>query len=312
MINNDMDIKSLSTFVTVARLKSFSKAAQHLHRVQPAISRQIAQLEAQLNVKLFERNTREVRITPAGYVLLEGAEEILQQLERTKRRVIQAGQGLSGELRIGYISSACSAFLPKLISHFRQTHPDITVTLFDMTVQQQLDAFAAQQIDIGFSRAPANSSEIAQFQTHTLYEDHLIAVVPDCHPYATQTQIPLSALAKEPFILFKRQEAEGLFEQVIAQCYDKSFFPTIISQPVTMQTVLTEVGSGLGVSVIPACVRSLNRSGCHFLYLSDVESVIPLQVLIPQNPTAVAQQLFDYVQALTTPIYNDIKEIIYF
>jgi len=272
-----MEIKALTTFVTVAELLSFSAAARKLNTVQPAISRQIADLEDELGVSLFWRNTREVKITAAGQMLLGDAHDILNREKKAREQTRRAAQGKTGTIRIGYLAPACLSFIPMLIRKYSALYPEVQVSLHDMTVKEQLAAFAAGRIDVGFSR-PLQEADKPTFDTLEIYTDTLTAVLPESHSLAGAKSIRLGQLSAEPFVLFRRDEAVGLFDRIIGECHGEDFSPGITSQPRAMQTVLTEVASGLGVSIVPGCTQRLYSEGCVFVPIQQQKPSIPLEL----------------------------------
>ena len=272
-----MDLRTLKSFIAVAELKNFSAAARELHMVQPAISRQISDLESELGVSLFWRNTREVRITEPGKVLLRQARELLHKAEEAKEAVQRCANGEIGEVRIGYLPSPCIGFLPDVVRGFSERFPNVDIQLKEMTAQEQIDAFDNGQLDIGFSR-PLPALKQEAFASTLIYNDHLFAVLPETHRLAGNAQVSLAELVGERFILFKREEAIGLFDQIISVCKQHGFSPEISNQPENMQTILTRVAAGLGVSIVPGCVANLLRAGCVFKAIEGVEVTVPLEL----------------------------------
>ncbi|MBY5982746.1 LysR family transcriptional regulator [Halomonas sp. DP5Y7-2] len=270
-----MELRTLKTFVSVATHRSFSAAARELHTVQPAISRQIADLEAELNVSLLWRNTREVRVTAPGEALLEEAQ--------ARKRVAMAASGQTGTLRIGYMSSACASFVPGLMRDFAATHPEVSLTLNEMSAQQQLDAFGRDEIDIGLSR-PLPVEHRNALATLPVYEDRLMVVVPEGHRLAHRKRLALSELEQEDFVLFQRKHATGLFDQIISACGDAGFSPRIQRQPALMQTLLSEVAAGVGIAIAPGCIRRLQCDGCRFIPLRPALGAVPLELHYPTTP----------------------------
>lgn len=267
----------LRSFISVADSGSFSAAARELHTVQPAISRHISQLEESLGVALFNRNSREVLITSAGRQLLVDARNILAQLEQAKVNAKRADKGEIGSLKIAHMPSACLPFMARLVSSYLEDYPNVHISLFEMTVTEQLQAFEEDRIDIGFSRPmPATLSDA--FVSHDIYIDRLVVVVNEQHPFADRRSIELDELQNEDFILFNREEAVGLFDDTILLCREAGFSPNIISQPRHMQTLLTEVAAGLGVAIGPECIRKQHTLGCHFLTIEQLDKAIPLQL----------------------------------
>jgi len=285
-----MEIKTLKSFVTVASLKSFSAAARELNTVQPAISRHIADLEDELGVSLFWRNTREVKITAAGLSLLKDAKKIIEQESLAKDQARRTAQGEIGTLRIGYMGSASFTFLPDLVRAYSKQYPNVKIRLFEMSVQEQIDGFDAGKLDIGISRSlPKNVKN--DLSVEKLYMDSLFVVVPDSHPIATKKSLNLNELSLEPFILFKRNEAPGLFDKIINECHLSNFTPNISSQPGSMQTVMTEVSSGLGVSIVPGCIQRLYTKGCTFIPIKNHNPSISTELHYrtePSEPTVEA------------------------
>ena len=280
-----VDIKTLKSFICVAENQSFSIAARELNTVQPAISRHIALLEEELGVPLFTRSSREVTITAAGKQLLHDARHILQLTVQAKDQVQRAHNGKIGSLNIAYLSSACFTFMAKLVRIYSKQYPHVRVSLFEMTATQQIDAFNNNSIDIGFSR-PLPLSISQSFTQHTIYTDKLMAIVSKRHPRANDRDIKLSDLKNDDFTLFNRDEAVGLFDNIIALCKHAEFSPKIINQPKHMQTLLTQVASGLGVSIAPYCIRKHYSDDCCFLTLTDVDKKIPIQLHFQQTNTS--------------------------
>lgn len=281
----------LKTFVTVATLKNFSAAARELHTVQPTISRQIADLEAELGVQLLWRNTREVKMTPAGESLLRDAQDILARESLAKEQARRAARGQIGRLKIGYIGSAGYGFIPELVQTYTKHYPDVQVTLREMTVKRQIKAFKTGELDIGFSR-PLPETERQNLTAEEIYIDTLIAVVPESHPLAIKKSLHLNQLETDNFVLFKRNEAIGLFDQIISACQTDHFSPKISNQAENMQTVLTEVAAGLGVSVVPSCVKQMYTKGCVFIPIEKQRPSIPTELHYRTEPIDATVQAF--------------------
>lgn len=285
-----MELKPLKSFVAVATLKSFSAAARELNTVQPAISRHIAALEEELQTRLFIRNTRDVSITAAGLQLLQDANKLLKQVEKTKRQAQKAAQGELGSLRIGYLPSACLTFIPDLVQQFHTQYPDVDISLFEMTASEQIIAFERDEIDVGISR-PLPKERQRQFRSQHLYTDYLSVVVPVDHQLAGRDRVTFDDIKREDIILFQREEAVGLFDSIINLCQQNQFSPQISAQPKHMQTMLTMVAAGLGVAIVPTCIAKLYTQGCRFIRIQDDESNVLTQIhtdAVKLTPTASA------------------------
>ncbi len=272
-----MEIRTLKSFLAVASLKNFSAAARKLNTVQPAISRQISDLEKELGVRLFWRNTHKVKITAAGQNLLDNAQELLALERWAKEQARLAAQGKIGSLRIGYVGPACFSFIPWLVQDYSKLYPDVRIQLQEMPRRQQLHAFKTGQLDVGFS-GPLSRTERKDFSVQRIYVDTLIAILPEAHPLAKEKSLELNELKKDPFVMLKRSESVGMFDLIISSCQREKFVPVISSQPENMQTVLTEVASGLGVSVLPRYVRKMYSKGCVFIPIQDQKPSVPTEL----------------------------------
>lgn len=277
MLVKVMDFKTLKSFVSVATHQSFSAAAKELNTVQPAVSRHISMLEEELGVVLFDRNSRQVTITRAGEQLLKDATQILLLSSQAKNQAIRAHNGDIGRLTIAYLPSACLTFMAPLVRRYTDRYPNVQIHLLEMTASEQIDAFLENRIDIGFSR-PLPVSIKEDFVSHDIYTDKLVAIVGAEHDFAQKKDIDLQALERSKFILFSREEAVGLFDDVIMMCKQVGFSPNVVSQPKHMQTLLTEVSAGFGVGIGPYCIHKLYSEGCHFVDIKQANKAILTQL----------------------------------
>lgn len=271
-----MEIKTLKTFITVATLKNFSAAAKQLYTVQPNVSRQISDLEKELETKLFIRSTREVSLTKAGEILLPEAIEIVANNTRVIN-LIKTTNDNQRTLKIGYLASACASFFPQLISDFSKHWPEVKITIIEMTTKEQLNALLENKIDISFSR-PLSLPENKKFNRSEIYTDNLVAAIPSSHSLAEKEQLTFSELKNESFILFKPEEALGLHNHVVSNCEKNGFSPNIISHHGNIRSLMTAVSAGLGISIIPNCVRYLGLNGCKFIPMEELTLTLTLNI----------------------------------
>lgn len=271
-----MEIKALKTFITVAALKNFSAAAKELYTVQPNVSRQISDLEKELETKLFIRNTREVNLTEAGQILLPEAIEIVANNTRVTNLIL-AAKNKQQILRIGYLASACSTFFPQLVKQFSKLHPEIRFSIQEMTSKEQFNALSENKIDVSFSR-PQPSLEKNKFCCSEIYTDTLVAVIPEGHHLAENKQLLFNQLKDENFILFKPEESIDLHYHIVSNCQKNGFTPNITSHHGNIRSLMTTVSAGLGISIVPNCVQYLNIHGSCFIQMPEL--TFPLQLNI--------------------------------
>jgi DNA-binding transcriptional LysR family regulator len=279
--NSSMELRHLRYFSAVAEYLNYSEASRRLHVAQAAISQTILDLEQELEARLFLRTKRRVQLTAAGSIFLKEAEEILRRADQATRLVRRAARGEVGTLRIGFLGPATSEFLPALIQDYRSKYPDVQLRLEHMTPDEQLAAFDEGRIDVGLSRSLPLERR-SSFNESTLYTDYLIVALPGAHPLAKERAIKLEKLAGEPFVLFNRLGAPSAFDQVIATCRRAGFSPHVVLEPSSLATVITLVESGLGVSLVPGCARSLSQKTVAFRPLANRSKPIPLCVAWPR------------------------------
>lgn len=302
-----MELKKLRYFVTVATLKNFTAAAKALNTVQPAISRQIADLEADLGVKLLIRNTRVVTLTEAGSYLLQNAQRMFALEQEIVANVQKIEKGEIGQIRIGYLASACFSFIGKLVRLFSTQFPNVRVQLVEMTSQEQIDAFNKNEIDVGFSR-PIPSNMNTQLDFQNIYNDRLVAVVPEHHSLSTYESLAITDLKDENLILLSRMKAVGLFNKICGVFHQEKISPNIISQPSNMQTLLTEVSAELGIAVAPSCVVNLYTKGCSFVPLTCTKVQVPLEIQYMTSNTSIIIEEFVRMTIQNKKLINDLSQ----
>ena len=285
-----MELRHLRYFAAVAEHLNYSEASRRLHVAQPAISQTILDLEEELGVPLFARTRRRVELTAAGSVFLRETREILRRATEAQRLARQAAQGEVGQLSIGFFGSATAPILPLVVQAYRRAFPAVELQLLELNPDQQLIAFEQNRIDLAFSRSlPPEIRE--DFHQEVVYQDRLAVALPVNHFLAKKRIVALSKLAGESFVLFHRQGAPGLYDEVLATCRGSGFSPKVVSEPNFMATVITLVESGNGISLVPGSVRSLNRPYVVIRQISPSSSAIPLCLVWPKdnrNPTVAA------------------------
>jgi DNA-binding transcriptional LysR family regulator len=194
-----IELRHLHYFIAVAEELHFSRAAQRLHISQPPLSQQIRGLEDELEVKLFERTKRQVQLTEAGKVFLEHSYGVLAQLDRAIAVTQRIGRGEIGRLAIGFVDSAMYTLLPEILRVFREQFPALELQLHELTTQEQIQALHHKQVDIGIVRSAISELGLS---VECFLPESLVLALPQTHPLSAQTQLSLSTLASESFILF--------------------------------------------------------------------------------------------------------------
>lgn len=292
-----MELRHIKYFVAVAENLSFTAAAYALNVAQPSVSQQISELESELGVKLFSRSSRFVELTPAGSVFLQSSKEILEACEKAIEKTIRTFKGETGELRIAVLEPAVSHFLPEVIRQYRMTYPNVRIKIEQMNPDVQLKAFSEEKIDIGFSR-PSPEGNLKDIKQKLVYMDDIVAVLPLDHPFSTKEKIALKDLSQENFILFDRLEAQGYFNLIVNFCKDEGkFFPNVTQEASLLQTLFLMVELGLGVSLCPGCIRTLNYKKVALVEIEEKSPDVPLIISHKLSPTRIVQNFLEVYES---------------
>lgn len=262
-----MELRHLRYFVTLAEELHFGRAARRLHVSQPPLSIQIKALENELGVLLFERSQRRVELTSAGAVFLKDARDILARTASAADAARRAARGETGELTVGFVTTADYNVLPSALREFRQCNPLVRLILREATSDVQLRDLADERLDVGFLLPPVDDDRLG---TLPLVREPLVAALPEQHALARgKGPLALNKLAESPFILIPRHMAPSLYDDIVSFCRRAGFSPRVEQEAVQMQTIVSLVSVGLGVALIPASLRHLGRTGVVYRTLKE-------------------------------------------
>ncbi|MFI6677323.1 LysR substrate-binding domain-containing protein [Kribbella sp. NPDC050470] len=268
----DVDARLWRSFATVADELHYGRAAERLRVTQPALSRQIRDLERILGVRLFDRTSRRVALSRAGQAVLEQARRALTESDRAVRLARLAAEGDWGELTVAILPSVAPALLPAIIRAHRNAHPEIGFRISESFDDEQLAALTAGRIDAGFVRASAAPPGI---HLETLLTEPLLAGVPLDHRLADRDRIALSELAGEPFVFFPRHRSVFAYDEFIAACRAAGFSPDIV-QEASGISALGLVAAGLGVTAVASSYAAVSMAGVRFVPITGHELTLQL------------------------------------
>ena len=263
-----MELRHLRYFVGVAEELNFTRAARKLRVAQPALSRQIQQLEEEVGLKLFERNHRCVTLTAAGKALLDEARALLAQSHRAIEVAQSTGRIAAGHLDIGYVWGLFHSLVPRCVARFRTCLPDVTVNLLDMTATAQAEALARGELDAGFIGF-AYEADAAGLAKRPIGSCEFVAALPKTHPAARKTKVSLAALAKDLFIAISDTTYPGAARYIREGCERAGFRPRILQAADRGHTMLGLVAANCGVALVPEPLRALPHQGIVFRPLQD-------------------------------------------
>ena len=263
-----MELRHLRYFVMVAEESNISRAAARLNISQPAVSRQIRDLEQELGAELFQRDRSGLRLTAAGTTALAHARELLRQANTLQEAVrLQSGKVKTVSLRIGYIPTALSGFLSTALRRFNEQHPHVCVQIEEMTPARQARALQQGDIDIGLLGTP-DAALRRQYRTESIREVQVAVALPDDHPLADRTSLKLAELDGAHWLTLTGKQFPGRPEMMRTMFEQAGISLPDAHEVQGLSEILGQVGSGGGVALVPADIALMPHPGVTFVALS--------------------------------------------
>lgn len=261
------ELRHLRAFAAVAEGGGVAHAASRLARSQPAVTRQLQDLETLLGVELFDRSRRNLVLTDAGRALLDDARTLLASADAFATRAAAAADGRVGRLAIGFGGAAINSVLGPALGTFRRENPDVDLRLVEHFDDLELGAMVQRRaLDAAIVRfAP----ESVALHSVAIGVQSYRAVLAAGHPLASAEYIALSALADEPFLLWPRPAAPAAWDAVLRACGDAGFTPRVAQEAVSVPTLLALAAAGLGVALVAEGYAVLTRADVRFVPLRD-------------------------------------------
>ncbi len=247
-----MELRHLRYFRAVAREEHFGRASASLRIAQPALTRQIRDLETELGVELFERLPRGVRLSDAGGVFLEDVEEILAQVDRAADRAKKLGSGHLGTIRVG-LSEIISQheFISYGLLHFRESEPGVALDLRSMGSAAQISALKEGSLDAGIVYdAHLEERDAEVLDRAALGMGETMLAVHRNHPLAGRKSVAMAELADEPALWPERRAAPGYFARLMAACLESGTVPRVVQECTTNSILLSLVAVGMGIGFV--------------------------------------------------------------
>jgi DNA-binding transcriptional LysR family regulator len=266
-----MEFRQLRYFIAVAEELSFSRGAIKAGVSQPPLSRQIANLEAEIGARLFDRDKHGVKLTEAGRVFYGEALKTLASSERAVHMTQRAAKGQTGSLSLGFGGSAAYTLAPSILRQFRSLHPGVELSLHNLPMTAQMEHLRDETIDIGFVMLPVHDK---RFETKLLMRDPLVVAIPTGHELKSRKTIGLRGIESFDIVSFTRTSGLGFYTHVLAICRKAGFVPVITQEAATMEAVIGLVAAGVGVSVVPSIAKRLRISGVDYIAIRESYAVM--------------------------------------
>jgi DNA-binding transcriptional LysR family regulator len=277
----ELELRLVRSFLAVAEERHFGRAAARLHLSQPALSRQVQELESRVGARLLDRDSTGVRLTEAGRVLRADGERLIAQGARALDRARRAAAGEIGHLAIGFLGSAADSVLAPLLRALREAHPGIAFTLTERPWTEQTAGLDSGEDDVAFVR----DLESATWATYELLEERLCLVLPAGHELAGCAEVDVDELRRvsaEPFVTtpswMEGREARW------------GFRPRVLVDLASLQGTFALVAYGFGISLLPESYAAVRRSDVVFVPIAG--EVSRQQIAWPPDAPLAARERF--------------------
>jgi DNA-binding transcriptional LysR family regulator len=249
-----LELYELNVFLQAAEAQSFTGAADRLHISQPAVSMQISNLETRLNMTLFDRSSRAIRLTEEGEALLPLAREILNYGTHIEEAMASLHGELSGQLQIGCSTSGGRYILPHLIARFRRKHPKVRVMVGICTPTGAVDQVCDGRSQLGILSSEAGCRDV---EYRPFFEDRVVLIAPGDHPFAGRESIEPRELIDQPMIL--REETAGTRRVMQAGLLEYDIRVAdldVVMELGSAEAIVTSVEAGIGLAFVSRIVAS--------------------------------------------------------
>jgi DNA-binding transcriptional LysR family regulator len=281
-----MELRHLRYFVAVGEEQHYGRAASRLRVAQPALSRQIQDLEAEVGFKLFERLPRGVKLSAAGKLFLQDARRILQDVKEAAARAGRVARGISGTLRVGFAENASwRGVVPDSFRRFREQQPDAELQLQPAASLKQLEAIRSRRLDAGFVNfMPKSDPELDQLRVAI---QHVELAAPKRHALTKLKKLRLRDLTDVPFVWFPRWANPAFHDRLMHQCYRGGLkSPRIVQEGLNEATILSLVSTGLGVGWVIGTARWRSPETVVILPVVDLNMPLPLALAWRRDNTS--------------------------
>jgi DNA-binding transcriptional LysR family regulator len=281
-----MELRHLRYFVAVGEDQHYGRASPRLGVAQPALSRQIQDLEKEIGFRLFDRMPRGVKLSAAGELFLEDARHILQQVGEATARAARVARGQSGTLRIGFAENASwRGVAPDSFRRFRERQPDVTLQLQPAASLEQLEAIRSGRLDAGFVNfMPKADADLDQL---TVGIQQVELALPKRHPLARLEKLRLHDLTDAAFIWFPRRASPIFYDRLMHECYRGGLkSPRIVQEGLNEATILSLVSTGLGVGWVLGSARWRRPPTIAILPVVDLNMPVPLALAWRRDNTS--------------------------
>jgi DNA-binding transcriptional LysR family regulator len=291
-----MELRHLRYFVTVASELHFGRAAQRLFVSQPALSLQIRSLEAELGLKLLERNRRGVRLTPEGAAFLAEAKAVVQQADHAAGVARALAEGATGQLRLAHLRAMFSGPPELIVREYERRFPGVELAADSGTTASNVERLRNGELDVAFVMAPIEST--AEIGCVEIATEPIVVALPSGHPLSRRRRVRRQELAGVPLVFFPRRYSPGYYERVLSQVYGSATAANIVrTEPEERGLLGVAEGSGVGL-VLAERAATLRYPGVVYRRFADPEPTAALGVAFRQPPSLASRRFVDLAREM--------------
>jgi DNA-binding transcriptional LysR family regulator len=286
-----MEMRHLRYFIAVAKVENVSRAALKLHVSQPALSRQIRDLEDEIGFKLFERSAKSLRLTNAGRVFLKEAQDVIQRASDGVAAARAIAAGGRGEIHVGYAPSLTSRILPPTLRVFQAGVPGVRVKLHDLSTEEMLTGLHNGKLQLALTVKPAPSN-LRGLRFHELVRDAIRVALPLEHPLARRRTVRLADVANEPMVIYSREDYPEYFESLGDLLSPTKTKPRVTEEHDSVTSLIAAVEAGTGIAIVSESIGCIAGLRLKLAPLSPAPPPIIVGAVWPARALSPAAERF--------------------
>lgn len=288
---SDMELRHLRYFVAVAEAENVSRAALKLHVSQPAISRQIHDLEDELGFALFERSAKSIKLTGAGKGFLTEARAVLQRAEEAVKTARAIATGAQGELHVGYAPSPTARILPPALRAFQEQSPNVRVKLHDFSTDEMITGVREGKLQVAFLVRPT-AGMLRGVKFEEISRDPICLAVAPKHPLARRRAVSLADVAAEPFLIYSRADYPEAYDDLERMFAHTKTKPRIAEEHDGVASLIAGVESGAGVALVAESIGCISGPRLKLVRISPAPPPLIIGAAWPQDGLTPAAERF--------------------
>jgi DNA-binding transcriptional LysR family regulator len=287
-----VELRHLRYFVAVAEMENVSRAALKLHVSQPALSRQIRDLEDELGFSLLERTAKSVRLTDAGRAFLDNARALLQHADEAVKKARAVASAEPTELHVGYSPTPVAEILPKTLRAFQRTMPSVHVRLHDWSNNEILDGIRNGRLQLGLIVPPAKASALQDVRYEELFHERVCVAVAPQHPFARRRAIPIAEIAAEPLIGLTREASPNFYDYLSIIFSKLKQKPRVVEEHDSFSGIISAVEAGTGVTIAVDVIGHSFGNRVKLLHITPEPEPISVVIAGPKGRLSQAAEKF--------------------